>query len=136
MAGPAVTAMTLRVLLVDDDPLARLLTSRLLEQQGTRVVQASGGREALRRAGLETFDVILLDIHMPEVDGLTAARSLRDSGVSGRIIGLTGDHQVARGLVWKSVGMDACFTKPFQLEPFLEFLRATKPVDRVAIPTA
>lgn len=136
MPGPVLAVMTLRVLLVDDDPLARLLTSRLLERQGSKVIQASGGREALRRAGLESFDVILLDIHMPEVDGLAAARSLRDSGVGGLIIGLTGDHQIARGIVWKTVGMDACFTKPFQLEPFLDFLRATRPVDRVAIPTA
>jgi CheY-like chemotaxis protein len=124
MSGAAGACAPLRVLLVDDDPLARLLASRLLEQQGQKVTQVDGGREALRRAGLESFDVVLLDIHMPDLDGFAAARALRTAGAVGLIVGLTGDQQVVLGQDWHAAGMDACLAKPFEIDPFLKVVRS------------
>jgi two-component system cell cycle response regulator len=58
------------VLVVDDDPMNRLLLARSLEQEGHRVTTADNGREALAVLQAEPFDVVLLDVMMPELDGL------------------------------------------------------------------
>jgi CheY-like chemotaxis protein len=123
MTGTDVPGRSWRVLFADDDPLSRLLTGRLLEQQGHRVVLASDGHEAVMRAGLEGFDVLLLDIHMPGMNGLETSRALRQGGMTGPIIGLTGDQALAAGEEWKQAGMDACLHKPFRLDQFNRALR-------------
>ena len=65
------------ILVVDDDPLNRKLLVRLLEQEGHRVETAANGREALERVPEEPPDVVLLDIVMPELDGITVLERLK-----------------------------------------------------------
>jgi signal transduction histidine kinase/ActR/RegA family two-component response regulator len=66
-----------RVLLAEDNPINREVAIELLQQAGTVVVAAEDGAEALRIAAGETFDVVLLDMQMPRINGLDAARQLR-----------------------------------------------------------
>jgi len=66
-----------RVLLVEDQEDNRVLARKLLERAGFRVTEAVNGREALEQAAALKPDLILLDISLPEVDGLTVARALR-----------------------------------------------------------
>ncbi len=66
-----------RVMVVDDDPAARLLISTALKKCGFEVVEASDGREALERFDLETPDMVLLDVFMPGMDGFEACRAMR-----------------------------------------------------------
>jgi signal transduction histidine kinase/ActR/RegA family two-component response regulator len=68
-----------RILLADDNMLNIALFSEYLEDQGYTVVQAKNGREALTIADSTTFDLIIMDIQMPHVDGITAIRSLREN---------------------------------------------------------
>jgi CheY-like chemotaxis protein len=111
-------ATAAHILVVDDDPVARLLAGRLLQRGGYRVTYAEEARDAIRRAELEAFDAVLMDIHLPETSGLAATRRLRDKGVRTFIVGLTGDSAVASGGDWSDAGMDACLRKPFRLGEF------------------
>ena len=69
------------LLLVDDDPIHQLVGQRLLERLGARVEIAHNGQSALERVGLRHFDLVLMDIHMPLMDGVTATRAIRAAGL-------------------------------------------------------
>ncbi|MGJ4890818.1 response regulator [Bradyrhizobium sp. HKCCYLR20261] len=65
-----------KLLVVDDDPLMQLTMQRVLEQHGHVVASASDGRKALARLDTEDFDLVILDIFMPGMDGLEAMRMI------------------------------------------------------------
>jgi DNA-binding response OmpR family regulator len=67
-----------RILVVDDDENILNLERTILEQKGFDVTTAGGGKEALERLEKETFDLVLLDVMMPEVDGFTVCRRIKD----------------------------------------------------------
>ena len=69
----------LRVLHVDDDPMNLRVVDEILGAFGHRAVAAASGEEALEQLGRETFDVVLLDIHMPGISGLEVVERLRAS---------------------------------------------------------
>ncbi|HHH28441.1 MAG TPA: response regulator transcription factor, partial [Polyangiaceae bacterium] len=80
----------MRLLIVDDHPLFRVGLKAMLERQGFKVVgEASNGREAVEKALTLTIDAVLLDIKMPDMDGIEAARELRRRGFEGSIVMLT-----------------------------------------------
>jgi len=70
--------MSKRILVVDDDENILNLEKTILEQKGFDVTSAGGGAEALRVLGGATFDLVLLDVMMPEVDGFTVCRKIKD----------------------------------------------------------
>jgi len=70
--------MSRKILVVDDEPLIRKLFAKALRAEGTEVDQAADGLEAVEMATQEQYDVILTDIRMPRMDGLEAARSIRE----------------------------------------------------------
>jgi CheY-like chemotaxis protein len=74
------------VLVVDDHEGFRLRTRRLLERSRFRVVEAADGAGALRQAAAERPDIVLLDIHLPDMDGFAVAAGLRAAGASGAIL--------------------------------------------------
>ena len=110
--GPAA-----RILLVDDHPMNRELGKALLELTGCAVQTAEDGDEAVRLAGQGGFDVILMDIHMPRMDGLAASRAIRAlPGPAGQtpIIALSADvmpHQIER---CRRAGMVDHVAKPIE----------------------
>jgi DNA-binding response OmpR family regulator len=116
--------LRMRVLIVEDDAkLARLVQQGLFEE-GHDVTIAPDGGEALAVAERSVFDVIVLDIMLPVMDGLTVARRLRSAGNARPILMLTGrdaNADVVRGL---DAGADDYLTKPFSFEVLLARLRA------------
>jgi twitching motility two-component system response regulator PilG len=70
--------MAKRILVVDDDENILNLERTILEQKGFDVTGASGGAEALRLLAEKTFDLVLLDVMMPEVDGFTVCRKIKE----------------------------------------------------------
>src|ERR1019366_5410254 len=66
-----------RILLADDNAVNQLVASRLLEKQGHHVVTSGNGRDAIERLGAESFDLILMDVEMPDVDGFEATATIR-----------------------------------------------------------
>jgi signal transduction histidine kinase len=112
-----------RVLLVDDDPINRLAVGSLLRQQGYPVVEAEDGRQALERMAEQRFDVVLMDVHMPEMDGVEATRTIRASEdyvvANTAIVGLTASVMSDEQQAYLEAGMDAVAEKPVVRESLL-----------------
>jgi CheY-like chemotaxis protein len=105
----------LRVLLADDAPLNRELLVDMLVRHGHAVAATADGAELLARAALEPFDLLLLDIHMPVMDGEEAIRRLRASEGPNRLtpaIALTANVVEADRRRYLAAGMDRCLGKP------------------------
>jgi DNA-binding response OmpR family regulator len=101
-----------RILVVDDEPKIVQLVRDYLERAGFAVSSARDGKEALMRAHQERPDLIVLDLGLPELDGLEVTRRLRrDSGVP--IIMLTARHEETDKVVGLELGADDYVTKPF-----------------------
>ena len=74
-------AQRLRILLVEDNGTNRLIASRMLEHMGHRVDAVADGAEAVQRCESIPYDLVLMDVMMPEMDGLTATRLIRSEPV-------------------------------------------------------
>jgi PAS domain S-box-containing protein len=120
----------LRVLLVEDDAINRLAGSALLRQQGCEVITAVDGYEALQRFRDGLFDVVLMDVRMPGIDGLETTRQLRQIGPHGAtvpVIALTADvtqESIAR---CRAVGMQEVLSKPIHMDRLQEVLSEVVP---------
>ncbi len=113
-----------RVLLAEDSRVNQTLVVRLLERIGHGVVVAADGREAVAAWEREPFDLVLMDVQMPEMDGIQATAAIRaaESG-SGRripIVALTAHAFVADRDRCLAAGMDAVLTKPVRAKQFYE----------------
>jgi CheY-like chemotaxis protein len=109
----------LQVLLVDDDAINRLAGQRILEQAGCVVTLASDGEEALTVLGQRQVDLVLMDIHMPRLDGIEATRRIRESWDRGEchmpIIGLTASVMKDEQEQYLAAGMDDVVAKPVEI---------------------
>ena len=107
---------SLRILVAEDNVVNQRLILRLLEKRGHSAALAHNGREAIQLAATETFDVVLMDLQMPEVDGLTATAKIRaaERGSSRRIpiIALTAHAVNGSGQEMLDAGMTEILTKP------------------------
>ena len=126
----------LRILLVEDNPINQKLGVRLLEKSGHSVVLASNGREGADFAGRESFDVVLMDLQMPEMDGFEATALIRERdrhlGIHTPIIALTAHALPEHELSCRQAGMDAYLTKPLDPKKLNEKLGAIQPRQAVA----
>jgi signal transduction histidine kinase/CheY-like chemotaxis protein len=108
----------LKILVAEDNLVNQTLAKRLLEKRGHTVVIASNGNEAVRRAMEQTFDVILMDVQMPEMDGCEAARAIRawEGNLRQRIpiIALTAHALREDKERCLSSGMEGYLTKPIR----------------------
>jgi CheY-like chemotaxis protein len=108
----------LSILVADDVEVNRLLATALLERQGHRVTLATDGQEAIAAFGNGTFDLVLMDVQMPEVDGLQATRAIRlmtpASAPRVPIIALTAYAAKEDCDNCLAAGMDGYLTKPFK----------------------
>ncbi|MEW5885662.1 MAG: ATP-binding protein [Pseudomonadota bacterium] len=106
-----------RVLVAEDHPVNRRFLALLLERMGLQPTFAENGLQALDLAARHDFDWVLMDIHMPEMDGLACARAIRRlPGARGRvpIIAVTADVMNEAGEQALAAGMDAFLCKPLQ----------------------
>ncbi|HEX4096284.1 MAG TPA: response regulator, partial [Caulobacteraceae bacterium] len=106
---------SLRLLVVDDTAVNRELVRLMLEPLGVVVEEASGGAEGIKAAVSQAYDLILMDVRMPGVDGLEAARVIRGaSKLNSRtpILALTADVQPENAQACRAAGMDDVLAKP------------------------
>jgi signal transduction histidine kinase/ActR/RegA family two-component response regulator len=113
----------LRVLLAEDNALNQLVARRPLEKAGHVVAVADNGRAAVARYELEDFDIVLMDVQMPVMDGLEAARVIRQQerrrGRRVPIAAVTA-HSFSEDLQrYREAGIDDCLAKPFQSSDLL-----------------
>jgi len=116
--------VTERVLVVEDDPGVREAVARALRYEGYDVETAGDGAAALRSTATAEPDVIILDVMMPEVDGLETCRILRARGSRVPILVLTALAEVADRVAGLDAGADDYLVKPFALEELLARVRA------------
>jgi DNA-binding response OmpR family regulator len=113
-----------RVLLVEDHkPLVRALRQGL-EEEGYAVDVAYDGEEADYKVGTVQYDVIVLDIMLPKVDGLTLLKKWRKNGLKSHVLMLTARDQLDDKVKGLDTGADDYLTKPFELEELLARVRA------------
>src|SRR5262249_10571303 len=110
------TAPPLRVLVAEDNAVNRLVAQRLLQKKGHSIALANNGREALQRIQAEQFDVVLMDVQMPDLDGYTATAEIRkmeaNSGKHLPIIGVTAHAMEGDRERCLAAGMDGYVAKP------------------------
>jgi len=108
-----------RILVADDDAITRQLAERVLAQIGYEVVVASGGQEALERLARERFGLVVMDIAMPDMDGVTTARHIRALEGPNRdvpILAMTGLSDEDSHQHIMAAGVNAVLTKPIALD--------------------
>ena len=113
-----------RILLVDDEQSIQTLLSYPLRKDGYEVVQAGDGREALARFGESTFDLVVLDVMMPRIDGLEVCRRLRARNSTVPIIMLTAKAEEIDKVLGLELGADDYITKPFSMREFRSRVKA------------
>lgn len=113
-----------QVLLVDDDDGVRRAVERALVLHGFDVQSAGGGAEALRMLAARAPDVVVLDVSMPDVDGLEVCRRLRSAGDPTPVLMLTARVTVGERVAGLDAGADDYLVKPFALDELLARLRA------------
>ena len=122
----AQTKATARVLLVEDDPHIRELVALHLQLEGLTVVPVTDGNEGLARARAETFELIVLDVMLPGLDGVTVCRAIRrDSrNAEAPILMLTARRDEADKVLGLDSGADDYLTKPFGVRELVARVRA------------
>jgi len=112
-----------RILLADDEQSILTLLSYPLRQDGYEVVRASSGAEALERFAESDFDLVVLDVMMPQIDGLEVCRRMRASS-SVPIIMLTAKTEEIDKVLGLELGADDYITKPFSIREFRSRVKA------------
>jgi len=120
-AGEAVKG--LHILLAEDHRDLHLALRELLERAGASVQSAYDGREAVANALSSPFDVVLMDLRMPQLNGLQATRALRSQGCDVPIVALTADPATLHRAEALAAGCDGCVSKPFRLEDLIAVIR-------------
>lgn len=123
----------LRILVADDNAANRLVAATLCEMFGASTHPVEDGEAAVSAALSERFDLILMDIKMPRMDGLEATRRLRSAGLVIPIIALTANAAPWDAASYIAEGMDAVVEKPIKAERLLEAIRQA--LERPPAPT-
>jgi signal transduction histidine kinase/ActR/RegA family two-component response regulator len=121
------------IVVAEDDPANQVVVVAMLEALHAKVVVASNGREALAAIDAATVDAVLMDVHMPDFDGLNAIRALRqrerfEAKAPLPVVAMTGSTEPAEIAACFAAGMNMILTKPFQLAELRRTLfEATNP---------
>ena len=130
---PASGAAPLRILLAEDNAINQKVAVRLLERLGYAADIASNGREALARLEQAPYDVVLMDVQMPEMDGLEASRAICarwPRPERPRIIAMTAEAMAGDSEKCLAAGMEDYITKPVALDRLAQALARCRPVSR------
>jgi CheY-like chemotaxis protein len=116
----------LRVLYAEDHPAMRRAVGRLLREAGASVVSACDGLEATERALAEAFDLVMMDLRMPRMDGFEATRALRAGGYRVPIVAVSADATPELRIHALAAGFDAVLAKPFGLQELIHALKVVQ----------
>jgi signal transduction histidine kinase/ligand-binding sensor domain-containing protein/ActR/RegA family two-component response regulator len=124
------TPARLNILIAEDNPTNQHLLRRILEKRGHAAVVACDGREALNALSRQEFDLVLMDVQMPEMDGLQTTAVIREqersSGRHQKIIALTAHAMKGDEERCLAAGMDGYLSKPIQIRQLAEVLEQTE----------
>ncbi|WP_126456644.1 response regulator [Sulfuriflexus mobilis] len=108
-----------KILIADDNEHNLYIARFLLEDAGHETVQVTSGEEAVNTASADNFDLILMDIQMPGMDGIEATRRIKAAGVSAPIVALTAKAMSGDKEAILAAGCDGYISKPFEVEVFV-----------------
>ena len=136
LAKPTVTSIepvtsTLRILLAEDNVINQKVALKMLERLGYQADWVSNGREALERLQDQRYDVILMDMQMPEMDGITATQQICQTWPQAqrpRIIAMTANAMQEDREACLAAGMDDYLSKPIRLEALSQVLKTCQPL--------
>jgi len=118
----------LHILLAEDNAVNQMLTSRVLEKHGHNVVITSNGREALERLENESFDLVLMDVQMPEIDGFEATARIRKkeaaTGIHLPVVAMTAHAMQGDKERCLAAGMDGYLSKPINVKELLAVVQS------------
>jgi CheY-like chemotaxis protein len=118
-----------RILLAEDNEINALLATTILEEAGFSVEAVVNGAEAVEAAGRGAFDLVLMDVQMPEMDGLEASRQITsrwEPPQRPRIIAMTANAMQGDREMCLAAGMDDYLTKPIRVERLVEVLNEAR----------
>ena len=119
---------SLRILLAEDNPVNQMLAARLLEKHGHRVALARNGREALEQIAAQAFDVVLMDVQMPELDGFEATVAIREqektTGGHLPIVAMTAHAMQSDHQRCLAAGMDGYVSKPININQLVSVVES------------
>jgi CheY-like chemotaxis protein len=125
--APVRDAGSLKVLVAEDNAVNQRVVLKMLEKLGVRANLVTDGAQAITAVAKIHYDLVLMDVQMPEVDGLTATREIRSSLPSGLqpvIFGLTAHVTTEYRDLCLAAGMDGCLTKPLEPEKLRSLIAA------------
>ena len=133
---PGMEGSSLRILLAEDNTVNQKVALRLLERLGYSADVATNGLEAIDALERRSYDVVLMDVQMPELDGLDASRRIceRWPETRPRIIAMTANALPEDREACFAAGMDDYVAKPIRAEVLAEALKRVRPLSRVVIP--
>lgn len=108
-----------RILVVDDEEALRIVLSAELEGEGYQVTSAADGQEAINILAAKEFDLILLDIKMPNVDGFEVLKYAKEHCVKTKVVMLTGFADLKNAIESKKLGAEDFVSKPYDLVDLL-----------------
>ncbi|WP_125606264.1 response regulator transcription factor [Lapidilactobacillus bayanensis] len=115
-----------KILVVDDEAAIRQLITYNLQKAGYEVDEAADGQTALDKATTGSFDFIILDLMLPELDGLDVTKRLRKQDITTPILILTAKHDEADKIIGLELGADDYMTKPFSPRELLARVKAIR----------
>ncbi len=133
---PPAARSALRVLIAEDNVVNQIVAERILSSFGCSIVTVGNGREAVAAIEREPFDLILMDIQMPEMDGMEATRRIRslpDDRARLPIVAMTAHAMKGDRERFLAAGMDHYISKPFHKDELLLLIKSIKPRVRRAI---
>jgi signal transduction histidine kinase/DNA-binding response OmpR family regulator len=116
----------LKVLLAEDNAVNQKLALRMLERMGYRADVAANGLEVLEALQRQHYDLIFMDVQMPEMDGLEATRKIREQGLGIRIVAMTANAMQGDREMCLEAGMDDYVSKPIRVGELIEALERAK----------
>ncbi|QJB55008.1 ATP-binding protein [Pseudodesulfovibrio sp. zrk46] len=120
----------LKILLAEDEQVNSIMASRLLKKAGHHVTLVGNGQQAIEQLSATPFDLVLMDVQMPVVNGIQATRIIRSGGVENvpkdlPIIGLTAYAHTSEKKEFEEAGMERIVTKPYEADDLLKAIAAT-----------
>ncbi len=116
----------MKILVVEDDPSVRTLVKAVLEHNNNEVITAETAQDGQTLATEKSFEMIVLDLGLPDGDGYEVCKNIRDQGISTPVLVLSGEQETDVKVKCLKVGADDYLTKPFNTEELLARLQAIK----------
>lgn len=113
-----------KILIVDDELAVRLALKTAFKREGMQVDEASCGKEGLKQIGEQTYDLIVLDVMMQDMDGYTILQRLRADGIMTPVLMLSGKNEEMDQVLGLGLGADDYLTKPFHLSVLIQKVKA------------